>query len=310
MSLKLREKTYQFLKDKPQERFTTRQIAEWIFETYPAECEEKRQNSNATTLLDSDGALIQQLVREIGSSRIPIQKKYPKIKTTVDRPRKYYYSDKSDEEEIATSEPQETQLSEKDLYPILTDYLYGEYHLFSKRINEGKSSNKRGKNGNKWLHPDIVAIEFLNTEWHDNLKKLHQAYGDKRIKIWSFEVKLLINRSNVREVFFQTVSNSSWANLGYLVAQEINQDAIEELNILSNLHGIGVINIGDDGGLVLFPARERAIDWSTTNRIATENKDFKIFIEAIEKLLKQQEEYHAHIFDKAGFYKSTITDDD
>ena len=43
-------------------------------------------------------------------------------------------------------------------------------------------------------------------------------YSDKRTKLWSFEAKLLINRSNVRECFFQAVSNSSWANFGYLVA--------------------------------------------------------------------------------------------
>ncbi|MCR4081861.1 hypothetical protein [Providencia stuartii] len=30
--------------------------------------------------------------------------------------------------------------------------------------------------------------------------------------------------SNVREVFFQTLSNSSWANVGYLVAAEITGD--------------------------------------------------------------------------------------
>jgi hypothetical protein len=35
------------------------------------------------------------------------------------------------------------------------------------------------------------------------------------------------NRSNVRECFFQAVSNSSWANFGYLVAAEIEgQDTL------------------------------------------------------------------------------------
>lgn len=39
--------------------------------------------------------------------------------------------------------------------------------------------------------------------------------------LWSFEVKLLINRSNVRQCFFLSVSNSSWSNFSYLVDAEI-----------------------------------------------------------------------------------------
>ncbi len=59
MSLKLREKTYEYLKSNPEKRFTARQIAEWIFEQYPKECEEKRQNSTAKiVMLDDNNALI------------------------------------------------------------------------------------------------------------------------------------------------------------------------------------------------------------------------------------------------------------
>ena len=66
----------------------------------------------------------------------------------------------------------------------------------------------------------------------------------KKTKLWSFEVKMLVNRSNIREVFFQTVSNSSWSNFGYLVASEIEgTDTLKELRILSSLHGIGIYSI-------------------------------------------------------------------
>ena len=104
MSLKLREKTYEYLKTNPEKRFTARQIAEWMFEKYPKECEEKRQNSLASiTSLDTDEALIQQIIAEIGSSRIPIQKKHPQIKTTADKPRHYYYSEENDDDDDITS---------------------------------------------------------------------------------------------------------------------------------------------------------------------------------------------------------------
>ena len=34
-----------YLKDRPEEKFSARQIAEWVFATFPDECQEKRANS-------------------------------------------------------------------------------------------------------------------------------------------------------------------------------------------------------------------------------------------------------------------------
>ena len=57
-------------------------------------------------------------------------------------------------------------------------------------------------------------------------------------------MKLLLNRSNVRESFFQAVSNSSWANFGYLVAAEVvGADTLKELRMLYAAHGIGLIQL-------------------------------------------------------------------
>ena len=50
------------------------------------------------------------------------------------------------------------------------------------------------------------------------------------------------NSSHGRECFFHTVSNSSWANFGYLVAAEIEGDkTLKALRMLADAHGIGVI---------------------------------------------------------------------
>ena len=96
----------------------------------------------------------------------------------------------------------------------------------------------------KWLYPDIVGIQDLSLGWHREIKDSVQQYSAKKTRLWSFEVKILINRSNVREVFFQAVSNSSWANFGYLVTSEIEgSDTLKELRILSSLHGIGFIRL-------------------------------------------------------------------
>ena len=125
----------------------------------------------------------------------------------------------------------------------------------------------------------------LMGQWCNAIKDCVKVYSDKRTRLWSFEVKVKINRSNVREAFFQTVSNSSSANFGYLVAKEINSDAVKELRILSSSHGIGVILLDAENPLesqIIIPARERNdIDWNTANRLAEQNPDFRRYIENV-----------------------------
>lgn len=296
MALNLTKAVLECLQARPEEKLTARQIAEWIFNTYPAECQEKKANSQGG-YINSDADLVQQLVAEIGSRRPSLQKQYPKLKTTEGRPRKYYYSEKSDVAEVAAAEGQSVatvleaevrSIGEHALYPMLSAYLWEEFGVYSKRVDEKRSSNKRGPNGNRWLYPDVVGMEDLGADWHREVRDCVNQYSDKRTKLWSFEAKLLINRSNVRECFFQAVSNSSWANFGYLVAAEIEgQDTLKELRMLFGAHGIGVIKLDADNpaeSQVLIPARERdEIDWDMANRLATENRDFLDFV----KLVKQ-----------------------
>jgi len=93
---------------------------------------------------------------------------------------------------------------------------------------------------------------------------------------------LLVNRSNAREVWFQAVSNSSWANFGYLVAADIQESAMKELRLLAASYGIGLIRLNAEDpseSEILIPARERPdIDWDACNRLAEENTDFRDFV--------------------------------
>ncbi len=293
MSLNLSKRVTDFLRENPGKKYSVREIAEWIFENFSAECRQKEQRSES---ISGDSELLQQLVREIGSQRPQIQRKTPQIKTTEGRPRKYYYTEKSDEDEILDIEINEEEkilggdqsLKEHDLYPKLSEYLWSELQLYSKRIDEKKSKNNKGPKGNIWLYPDIVAMHDLSSDWNAEIKKCVHEYSDKKTKLWSFEVKLLVNRANVRQVFFQTVSNSTWANFGYLVAGEIEgADTIKELRMLSALHGIGVIKLetnNPDESQILIPAKERIeIDWNSVNRLANENKDFLEYIRLIKE---------------------------
>lgn len=211
MALNLSKAVVGYLQARPEEKFTARQIAEWVFATYSAECQEKRANSRGD-YIKSDADLVQQLIAEISSRRPRIQAKHPKLKITEGRPRKYYYSERSDSAEVAAAEGEgdfaaadasAPMLDEHALYPLLSQYRWEEFGVFSKRINEKHSSNKRGSNGNRWLYPDMVGMEDLGADWHREVRDCVKQYSDKRTKLWSFEVKLLINRSNVRECFFR-----------------------------------------------------------------------------------------------------------
>ncbi len=282
--LNLRQTIVDFLKSRPAERFTARQMAVWMFENLREACEEKRRNSQQD--LREDAAFLWQLVAEIGANRPEIQKRWPQIRTTEGRPRQYYWTAASEAAEVAEAEKPEPstpgKLSEHDLYPLLCRYLHGEWNLYPKRIDEKRSSNRNGPNGNKWLFPDLVALEDLGAGWDREIRACVQQIGAQRARLWSFEVKLLINRANVREVWFQAVSNSSWANLGYLVAADIQESAMKELRLLAASYGMGLIrlNPGDPSeSEILIPARERLdIDWDACNRLALENSDFQSFI--------------------------------
>ena len=276
------------LKSHPEQYFTARELAEEVIKLKPEEAQAKINRSKATVVtIDNKEALSNQLVAEIGAYRKRIQNISSNVKTTAERPRRYYYSEKNDAEEIVEAEKASKQNGhpEHDSYPLLCQYLYNELNIFPKRIDEKKSSNSKGKNGNIWLHPDIVGLKNLSNGWSMDVISCANKHAFNKTSLWSFEVKVKINLSNVREYFFQTVSNSSWANYSYLVAQEIDDNAMNELRILCSGHRIGLIKLEKDNpteSQILIPAPERqAVDWDMIDRIVKENSDFKEFINLI-----------------------------
>lgn len=102
--------------------------------------------------------------------------------------------------------------------------------------------------------------------------------------MFSFEMKKELNYSNLRECYFQAVSNSSWAHEGYLVTLDImdSDDFIEELSRLNNAFGIGVIKLNPENisqSEIVFQARKKnVLDWNTIERMSSENPDFMEFI--------------------------------
>jgi hypothetical protein len=270
----------QFLKDHPSQQFKSIDIAKALIDLYPEEAESKRLSS--ANDLSGDNLVIQ-IQAEISSRRSYLLKKYPEFTSTESRPSLYSWNpgnnSDSDSVEIARTRP---DIGEHSLYPKLGIFLES-MGVHAMRIDEKKSSSKRGAGSNHWRHPDLVAIQYLPTDWEPTTQALGKHYQASLLKFWSFEVKVALSIANVREAFFQTVSNSSWANHAYLVANSIDGRAMEELEILSASHGVGIILLNDSQPLdseTLLPARERGnLDWSSIDRLVSENSDFSRFIE-------------------------------
>lgn len=285
MALTLTDMVLKVLKEQPGVKFTARQIAEKIWINFSDSLANKRDNPRFAT----DDDFVLQLQAEVGSHKKSIKKRSNVIIEEQTRPKLYFYDqdyNPENEEEVSLpNEPEKADISEKELYPILGEYLKLEEEVYTKRIDELKSKNNRGPSGNKWLHPDIVGIKVLDNDWISIIKDCVKGSGDNRILIYSFEVKKIITSSNLRESFFQAVSNSSWANFGYLVAAEIKGDNFNELKMLSSLHGIGFILLdisNPSESQILLQARDReTVDWASVNRLAEQNADFSSFVESV-----------------------------
>jgi uncharacterized protein len=210
--------------------------------------------------------------------------------------KEYYWTEKSEIEEVveAESAPGPTnstnaengRILERDLYPMLIQFVAAEFGATAFRIDEGTASNRRGPGGNKWLYPDVVALEALTNGFNKEVIEAVRHSGERRARLWSFEAKRLLNRSNVREAYFQAVSNSSWASFGYLVAAEIEgSETLREIQMLYSVHGIGLIELDINSpteSVVRIPARERmAIEWSMCSRLADENRDYQNYIRKV-----------------------------
>lgn len=227
------------------------------------------------------------------------------FKTIGNRPKRFYLKNKhynidfseyeegktEEETEISTTEPSISYL-EKDLHHFLAHFGFYKLNCFCKTISHSKSEKK---SFGEWVHPDVVGCVFPIDEWHNEVLELSSAVGNTSVKFISFELKKELNLSTLREKFFQTVSNSSWANESYIVAAEIsqNEDFLSELSRLSSSFGVGVIQIDvedPDSSSIIFPAKTRDnLDWETMNKLTVMNKDFMQFVKRVRIDLKSNE---------------------
>jgi hypothetical protein len=173
---------------------------------------------------------------------------------------------------------------ERQLHNLLSYYVYTYHSIYTKTIFH---ENSKKKIFAQWQHPDIVGVFFPMEQWQSEIFDIVNFTGNQPVKLFSYELKKELDFSNLRESFFQAVSNSSWANEGYLVAAEIDRsdDFISEIARLANSFGIGLISLdtsNPDESEILIRARQKdTLDIEMMDKISEINPDFKKFLMGI-----------------------------
>ncbi|MDU9770924.1 HTH domain-containing protein [Helicobacter pylori] len=213
-----------------------------------------------------------------------------------------------------TAKKQKNSFHERVLHPLLVKFLSEDsnFRLLCKTIRHEEC--KKGEGGEcKWNYPDIVGVYFPYNKYNkykeETLKFLHHT-GQEKHKLFSFELKKELSFFNLKESYFQAVSNSTWANEGYLVVfEEIKDKVLGELRRLNQSFGIGVIKLESEisNSKILLPAKEREIDIPTLNMLIEQSpKDFKPFMANINK---QIEAGFDKQIDMNDFFKELLGDE-
>ncbi len=207
------------------------------------------------------------------------------------------------------------KFNERDLHPLLVKFADTYYHFRGAKLKTifHENSNKAKKGYNKWLHPDLVGVYFsFNDRIREYEKVIIDFQNDFSItatKLFSFELKVSIDISNLREYYFQAVSNSSWANEGYLVALKIDEEVIEEIRRLANSFGIGLIKLDaeniEEGQIIVPATNKKQLDIDAMDRLASENKDFADFLQNIidDNKIKKVNSKYDRVMDDEEIFK-------
>ncbi|MBK8396272.1 MAG: hypothetical protein IPL26_13685 [Leptospiraceae bacterium] len=224
-----------------------------------------------------------------------------KIVKVTERPARFFLREKVkqlpndltkilEEEVLPDKEKKKLSYTERDLHQLVSYFAYTNAGFNRGRTVYTKTifHEKSRKDGlNEWIHPDIVGFYLPINEWHETIFEFSKITENNALKLFSFEVKKYIDKSNYRESFFQAVSNSSWSNEGYLISANIKKDEelYSELERLSMSYGIGIIELDledIDSSKVIFQAKyKNNLDWETMNKLCELNKDFNRFIQDV-----------------------------
>lgn len=269
-------------------------------ENIPLSVEEMWESAGKLGLLEKLSSSGKTPIRTL-SARI-----YVDIKNNADtlfeqvskRPAKFFLRERAAglseyEERQKEKKEKKHKYGERDLHILLSSFVCSDEHFKCLTKTIYHENSKREKSGkNQWLHPDIVGVHFPFDSYTENTLKLFDILKVNPYKLYSFEMKICLSLANLRECFFQAVSNSSWAHEGYLVALNISEEPelIDEMRRLNNAFGIGIIRLDAEHFMqseILLSSKEReSLDWETINRLVDSNPHFKNFLDSLMEDIK------------------------
>jgi len=174
---------------------------------------------------------------------------------------------------------------ERDLHLLFSTYLNSKEILNKTILHQQSNSNDSHQ---KWIHPDMIGIKFSSFETDEAQRLIRSLNSVDTFRLSSYELKKEIRTDyELKKSYFQSVSNSSWANYGYLVALEINSSLMDEMERLNESFGIGIIELKANPfeSKILFPSKYKELDFKTIDKLCYINKDFRKYMELIEEIL-------------------------
>lgn len=239
---------------------------------------DKKLGTEGKTPWHSIGAQIYTEIKNSEHSRFKQVSKRPALFALTEQEfsEKFVASRSAEAEESV----KETKYNERSLHPVLVKYLDTNAHFncLTKTIFH-EVSKKKSKNADKWTHPDLIGIYFPFKDYEKLTLDTLALLNEKSYKVFAFEMKINITLANLREYYFQAVSNSSWANEGYLVAPNISDDDdfMSELSLLNNAFGIGVIKLNiefpEQSEILFYSKLRNSIDINMLDKLISKNNN-------------------------------------
>ncbi len=188
--------------------------------------------------------------------------------------------------------------NERDLHKLFASFLKSQ-DIYPKTILHERSN--RSEEHQRWIHPDMVGLKRITLK-NDHSNALREiVHRNDSFNLYSYELKKTINSDyELKKCFFQAVSNSSWANYGYLVALDISENLHDELERLNKAFGIGIIELSANvfETKILFPAHYKRLDFQTIDKLCESNRDFAKFIEQTKGLLSVDKRFYQPTLNK------------
>lgn len=190
------------------------------------------------------------------------------------------------------------KIIELNYYDAVVAWLRGNVKVESRKLNH-VTAKKAIKGSNHWRFPDIVGIRKRNYLESGILKVADLTGQNYYPEIWSFEVKKELAAGNLREYFFECLSNSGWANRRYVVVAlekgkniSIEDKDISEFRKLSLRYHVGLIQvttlntkISEEGSSsILVECPRQDLDLEIMNDLCVSLPEFKDWLESLEEV--------------------------